>query len=170
QGIRVAYARDGTDRGGADYPDWLAALDWVFGRYQEIRFSFPRHFNLGSRRRSIWRPSLYLRNPGFFAHCAADWGPIEHRNGSLSDGACSAVDSATARVFNRNAGRNSECHPRAVGHFRDDSMAARLSLPMAQAIVRVDTLFHGTDLRAEHARWRNHYRGHDSADYHFGLA
>ena len=35
-------------------------------------------------------------------------------------------------VVDRNVGRNSECHPRALGHFRNDSVAARLSLRMAQ--------------------------------------
>src|SRR4030095_13342387 len=170
QGIRVAYARDGTDRGGADYPDWLAALDWVFGRYQEIRFSFSCYINLGSRRRSIWRPSLYLRNAGFFAHRTADRGPIEHRNGSVSDGARAALDSATARVFDRNASGNSKCDPRAVGYFRNGSVVARLSFPMAQTSVRLDAVLQRPDLRDEHARRRNYYRSHDCADHHFGLA
>ena len=86
---------------------------------------------MGSRCRSIWRPSFYLRNVGVFAHRATDRGSIEHRHGSVSDGTRAALDSATASIFNRNAGGNSKCHPWAVGHFRDDSVVARLSLPMA---------------------------------------
>ena len=80
----MAYASDGTGRGGADYPDWLAALDWVFGRYQEIWFSFPCHLNLGPSRGAIRRAALHLWNAGFFAHRVADCGPIEHRNGGVS--------------------------------------------------------------------------------------
>ena len=148
----MAYASDGTGRGGADYPDWVAALDWVFGRYQEIWFSFPRHINLGPSRGAIRRAALYLWYAGLFAHRAADCGPIEHRNGSVPYRARAALDSPTPRVFDRNAGRNSECHPRALGHFRNDSVVARLSLPMAQTSLRLDAVFQRSDLRT-HACW-----------------
>src|SRR6267378_2844667 len=123
----MAYARDGAGGGRADYPNRLAALDWVFGRYQKIRFSFPRHIHLGPGGGAIRRAAFHLRNAGFFAHRASDCGSIEYRNGSLSDRARAPLDSATARVLNRNVGRDSECHPRTLGHFRDDSLAARFS-------------------------------------------
>src|SRR4030095_1319674 len=166
----MAYALYVTGRGGADYPDWLAALDWVFGRYQEIRFSFPRHINVGPGRRAIRRAALHLRNAGFFAHCIGDCGPLEHRNGGVPYRARAALDSPTARLFDRNAGGNSECHPRTLGHFRNDSVVARLSLPMAQTSLRLDTVFQRPDLRAQHARRRHYYCRNDSADHHFGLA
>src|SRR5207247_8484301 len=54
-------------------------------------------------------------------------------------------------------------------HFRDDSLAARLSVSVPQANLRLDSVFHRADLRAKHARWWNYHRDHDFADYHFGL-
>ena len=141
QSVRVAHLRHGTSRGGADYSDWLAALDWVFGRYQKIWVPFPRHIHLGPSRGPIRRSALYLWNTGLFAHRAVDCGPVGHRNGGVSYRACAALDSPTARVFDRNAGRNSECHPRALGHFRNDSVAARLSLRMAQTSSSVGRRF-----------------------------
>jgi len=65
---------------------------------------------------------------------------------------------------------NSECHPRTVGHFRNDSVVARLSLPVAQTSLRLDAVFQRPDLRAQHAGRRHYYCRNDSADHHFGLA
>src|SRR6266568_3533800 len=166
----MAYARDGAGGGRADYPNRLAALDWVFGRYQKIRFSFPRHINLGPSRGAIRRVAVHLRNTRFFSNRFIDRGALEHRNSSVSDRACSALDSPAARVFDRNVGGDSECHPRTLGHFRDDSLAARLSVSVPQAILRLDSVLQRADLRAKHARWWNYYRDHDFADYYFGLA
>src|SRR6267142_1199096 len=166
----MVYARDGAGGGCADYPNRLAALDWVFGRYQKIRFSFPRHIHLGPGGGAIRRAAFHLRNAGFFAHRASDCGSIEYRNGSLSDRARAPLDSATARVLNRNVGRDSECHPLTLGHFRDDSLAARLSVSVPQAILRLDSVLQRADLRAKHARGWNYHRDHDFADCHFGLA
>src|SRR4029077_11132208 len=103
-------------------------------------------------------------------NCAVDCGPVGHRNGGISYRARAALDSPTARVFDRNAGGNSECHSRALGHFRNDSVAARLSLRMAQTVLRLDTLVQWIDLRSVHACRRDYYRGYDFADNRFGLA
>src|SRR5205085_5460178 len=73
------------------------------------------------------------------------------------------------RVFDRNVGRNSECHPRPLGHFRNDSVAARLSVSVPQTTLRLDAVLQWADLWAEHARWWNHYCNHDPANHHFGL-
>ena len=42
--------------------------------------------------------------------------------------------------------------------------------PCLKRYLRLDAVFHRADLRAQHARRRNHYCDHDSADHHFGLA
>src|SRR5207247_11111376 len=113
----MAYARDGAGGGRADYPNRLAALDWVFGRYQNIRFSFPRHINLGPSRGAIRRVAVHLRNTCFFSNRFIDRGALEHRNSAVFDLAGSALDSAAARVFDRTLGGDSECHPLTLGHF-----------------------------------------------------
>ncbi len=124
QGIRVAYAGDGTDGGSADYSDRLAALDRIFSRHQEIRFSFPDHINMGPGRRTIRCAALYLRNAGFFFDRATDRGSFEYRDGGVPHGTCSAVDSAAAGVLDRNVGRDSERDPGALGHFRHGPLVA----------------------------------------------
>ncbi len=48
----------------------------------------------------------------------------EHRHSSVFDRTRASVDSAAARLADRNAGGDSECHPGAVGNFRHDPMAA----------------------------------------------
>ncbi len=100
-------------------------------RHQKIRVPFPCHVHVGPRRRPIWRSPVYIRNAGFFSNCAVDCSSVGHCNGSVSDGACSTLDSAAPSVVDRDVGCNSQCHPWALGHFRNDSMAARLSLCMA---------------------------------------
>jgi hypothetical protein len=59
---------------------------WMgLGRYQEIRVSFPRHITWDPVADNSARCPSFTE-PGFFAHRAADCGPIEHRNGGVPDG------------------------------------------------------------------------------------
>ena len=133
---------------------------WIGSSLAIKKFGF--HFLVTS----TWDPvaeqfgalAFHLRNAGFFAHCVAHCGSAGHRHGGLSDRTCATVDSAAARFSDRNAGGHSERDPRALGHFRDDSMAARLPFPIAQTILRLDTIFQRIDLRPVHVRWWNHYR------------
>src|SRR5439155_26279493 len=143
----MAYARDGAGGGRADYPNRLAALDWVFGRYQKIRFSFPRHIHLGPGRGAIRRAAFHLRNARFLSNRFIDRGALEHRYGSLSDRARAALDSATTRITYRNARGNPECNPWVMGNFRNDPLVARLSVSVAQALPWVDAIFHRADVR-----------------------
>ena len=53
------------------------------------------------------------------------------------------MDSATTRVLDRNAGGDSKCDPRALGHFRDDSVAARLSVPCLKRVLGWTPFFAG---------------------------
>src|SRR5438132_13549857 len=165
----MAHTRDGAGRGCARYFDWLATLARIFTRDQKIWFSFPDHINVGSGRGAIRGAALYLRNARFFAHRAPDCGALKHRNGSLSNRTCAALDPAATRFANRNAGGDSKRHPWVVGYFRNDPVAARVSVPTAQALPGVDSVFHRPDVRPQYAcRW-NHHRHHDSADRHLIL-
>src|SRR5262245_47118182 len=103
----MAHAGHGVCGGAAHYPGWLAALEWVLTRHEEIRCSFPRHINLGPGSRAIRRAALHLRNVGFFSYCASHCGAVWNRNGSISYGARSFMDSAAVGVVDRNVG----CHP-----------------------------------------------------------
>src|SRR5713101_1341591 len=124
---------------------------------------------MGPSRGAIRRPSVYLRNTGFFTDRVIDRGATEYRNSSVPDGTRTALDSAAARFSNRNAGGNPERHPRIMGHFRHDPLVARFSVPMAETPVRLDAVLQRADLRNQHARWRNHYCHHDSADNYLCL-
>ena len=120
----MAYAGHGDGGSGADYPNLLATLDWIVGRNQEIWFAFPCNIHMGPRGGAIRRVAVHIRNARLFSHRVADCGSLGHRNGSVSNRTRPAVDSATTRVLDRNAGGDSKCDPRALGHFRDDSMVA----------------------------------------------
>src|SRR4029453_5729193 len=85
--------RHGADGGCAGDSDRVGAVDRVGGSYQKIWVPFPCHIHLGPSRRPIWRSPIYIWDPGFFSNCAVDCGPVGHRNGSVSDRACSALNS-----------------------------------------------------------------------------
>src|SRR5438874_986656 len=165
----MAYVGDGV-RGRFDgRSNRLAIVAWIFARHPKIRVSFSHNIDLGPSRGAIRRVAFYLRYPGFFPDCVTHRGAVEHRDSSVSNRACASLDSAAARLADRNARDDSECDPWVVGDFRHDSVVARLSVSAAQAAVRLDPIFHRANLRAQHARWRNHYCDNDSANHHFGL-
>src|SRR5438552_2951022 len=166
----MAHAGHGVDRGCAGRFDWVAALARIYARDPEIWFSFPNHIHLGPSGRTVQGATLYLRNTCFFAHRAPDCSSPGYRHSSVSDRACAIVDSAGTGFTDRNAGGNSERDPWLVGNFRHDPVAARLSISIPQAVLRLDTALQWTDLRAVHVCWRNHHCHNDSADHHFGFA
>src|SRR5215475_12883214 len=137
----MAHARDGICGGVAHYLGWLAALEWVPARHEEIRCPIPRDINLGPGRRGIRRAAVHLRNAGFFSDCTSHRRAIGYRDGSVSHRARSFVDTAAAGVFDRNVGGDPERDPRVVGNFCNDSVATGLSLSMASACLRLDAFF-----------------------------
>src|SRR6266571_2473996 len=165
----MAHTRHGTNRGCASHFNWVATLARIIARDPKIWFPFPHYVHLGSSGRAVRRAAIYLRHAGFFDDRLAHRRAIEHRHSSVFDRTRASVDSAAARFADRNAGGDSECDSWVVGHFRHDSMAAGLSVSIPQALPRLDPIFHWADLRAQHARWWNHYCNHDSANHHFGL-
>ena len=88
--------RHGALGGCAGDSNRVGAVDRVGGSHQKIWVPFPCHIHLGPSRGPIWRSAIYIWNTGFFSNCAVDCGSVGHRNGSVSDGACSALDSAAA--------------------------------------------------------------------------
>src|SRR5207248_7707968 len=103
----MAYTANGAGACRARDPSWLGIVARIFTRGPKIWFSFPHDIDLGPCCRTIRRAAVHLWNAGFFAdrltHCRA----IEHRNGGVSDRTCAALDSATARFSDRNAGGDS---------------------------------------------------------------
>jgi len=95
---------------------------------------------------------------------------VEHCDGGLPDRTRAALDPATDHLAHRNAGRDPQRDSRVVGNFRDDPLAARLSVCVSEADIRLDSIFQWPDLRPMHAGWWNHCSDYDSADHHVGLA
>src|SRR6476659_11460365 len=166
----MAHACDGVRGGGAHYLGWLAALEWIPARHEEIRCPIPRDIYLGPGGRAIRRVALHIRDAGFFSNCPSYCGAVGNRDGSISHGARSFVDSAAVGVVDRNVGCHSERNSRVVGNFCNDSLAAGLSLSMAPTPLRLDAVFQRGDLRSVHARWWNHCGDYDPADHHVGVA
>src|SRR5438105_4838899 len=148
----MAYTANGAWGCRARHPSRLGIVAWIFTRRPKIWFSFPHDIDLGPGRRAIRRSSLYLWHGSFFSDCVVHCGAIEHRDRGVSNGTRAALDSPAARFSHRDAGGDSERDSRVMGHFRNDSMAAELSVSVAETPFRLDTVFHRTDLRSEHAR------------------
>src|SRR6516225_4880665 len=143
----MAHASDGVRGGVAHYLGWLAALEWIHARHEEIRCPIPRDINLGPGRRAIRRAALHLRNAGFFSHCTSHCRAVGYRDSSVSHRACSFMDSAAFGVVDRNVGCHPERNSWVMGDFCDDSVATGVSLSMAPACPRVDAFFQRADLR-----------------------
>src|ERR1043166_1316719 len=166
----MAHSRDGIVRTRAGHFGWMATLARIYPRDPEIWFSLPNDIHLGSGSRAIRGVALRLRNVGVFVHRTAPRGAAGNRYSSVSNRACAFVDSAAIGFTDRNARGNSQRDPWAVGNFRDDSLAARFSISVPQAVLWLDAIFHGTHLRAVHVGRRNYHRDNDSANHHFGFA
>src|SRR6266404_5159032 len=162
--IRVVYARHGVGRGGARLSGRLAAGSWLAPGHHSVRFSFSYDIDLGSGGGAVRRSALYLRNGGIVTDRIDHRGAAERGDGGVLNRTRTVVDPTAARLLNRNAGRHSERNSRVVGNFRDDPVAACLSIPDSQEIVWVDPAFQWSDLWGEHAGWRHHRRHHDFAN------
>ncbi len=69
--------------------------------------------------------------------------PLSVGHGNLPDGISSALDSPTAGVRHRNAGRDPERDSWALGDFRHDSMVTRICYPALQAALGWTPFFTG---------------------------
>src|SRR5215472_9419273 len=120
----MAHPCDGVGGGVAHYLGWLAALEWIPARHEEIRCPIPRDINLGPGGRAIRRAALHLRNAGFFSHCTSHRRAVGYCDSSVYHRARSFMDSAAVGVVDRNVGCHPERNSWAVGDFRNDSVAA----------------------------------------------
>ena len=168
--IRVVYPCHGVGRCGARLSSRLAAGSWLAPGHHPIRFSFSYDIDLGSGGGAVRRSAIYLRYRCIVADRIDHRGTVERGDGGVLDRTRTVVDPTATRLLDRNAGRDSKRDSRVVGNFRDDPVAACLSIPDSQEIVWVDAAFQRSDLWGEHAGRRHHHRHHDSANYHVGIA
>ena len=139
----MAHLGHGAHCACAGNPGRMAALEWFLLAVKKFGFHFLTTSTWDPVAEQVRCAAVYLRNACFFADRVAHCCPLEHRNGGLSDRACAVVDSAAARLVNRNAGRDPERHPRAMGYFCDDSVAPGLSVPIAQTVFGWTPFFTG---------------------------
>ena len=115
--FRVADARDGAGRCRSGFPRRLAIGARFESGDQTVRLSFSHHFNMGSGGGAIRRVAVYLRHGCFVADRADYCRAVKHRDRGLSDRTGSALDSTATDFVDRNAGRNSQRHPRVCGEY-----------------------------------------------------